>query len=812
MRFESATSTAEQPRSNFDRELRDFLRGYPQMRRALQDLRQEYSRQEWSAGSLEFVNEIIPGGFEFLLEGLEEQRVSEFKDRFRELSASGEHLNPDKLNDLVEEISQKNQEYLTSFEKLLQKYTRNFVDNGLDNPKHFTHPEGRELIERAPVAMLNRAGFFQKLEEKIFNETGKYNGRPVTVLNADITKLRNSDMVKDALDPENPSTYADILLQDTAKAFAELTHDLENYLQLPEGVEVQVGRYGGDEFVFSVVGDGTGIIAYELQTLIKDRIGLIEAYYLNETTGEVERRPAAIKNDTVERFEVPQDPTRADIFLHYLQQGLVFDEPQIEAVRDRFRNVKGEEDTGALLNFLHAEQDAQSIYPEGVESVYQKIQYLFRKNPLDGAMAFKAYLYDRKHGTETTAQVLEVIERVLYDSLLRARVQDFSRFQRDLEDKKYSTVWGFDMKFIKEINDNISYADADLAIRGLYETIVAGMSPEDQEAFVFSRRGGTFFVGLKTEAGQVNTSVFEHLNNLRQVQVLDSVQNPMGTTLPVGTAVIQPNLLPDERGTGLRRDLDGLFDTMDERMYNELLENVLSLDLEQLTTSQQENPRDYDVLTYKFFTGKRKQERLDKLVGLVLQNRTRFKEADEKKTVLDRLERMRGLSSLPQPAGQDDTSAESATTTNLIGGRGFDFRSLESSRGLSFAEYPFEHQVAAVLSFAAGPRTLEDLSQIFTGTIPRERLVETLNKFDYLHQREPSGVSTFALAPGVRSRIRTLLQLDEPAVAQMIFDRLHPQRDLSDPTVFQIDRTTSQNPAPKPVLEDLDDFDFRNIQ
>ena len=777
MPLKSPSLSPEKPASgehNFDGALREFLRTYPEIRQSLKDLKKAYPRREWSEGSLEFISEVIPGGFSFILESMEEKRNAELKQRFQSLMRNGHQLTSTQLEDLVGEVNQKNEEYLSSFEKILHRYTQNFLDNGLDASKTMTHPESGEKVTRAPVAMLNRAGFFQKLEEKVFDEKGEYNGRALTVLNADITKLRSADLVKDKLDPNNQISYADLLLQDTARAFAELVKNLDRYLPLAEGVEVEVGRYGGDEFVFSIVGDETGEVALALQALIKKRIELIEAYYLDESTATISRQAAALKNDAVEVYAVPNDATRREIFLHYLRQGLVFDTPQIEAVRDRFRDAKGREDVTQLAGFLQREKQNQTIYPEKATTLTQKMQYLLRKHPLDGAMMLRAHLYDRKHNTETAVQVLEVIERVLYDSLLRARVQDFTRFKQDLADQKYRHVWGFDMKFIKEINDNVSYADADLAIRTLWEQITAGLSEQDQEALTFSRRGGTYFVALNRDS-ILSLQGRDHLDSLRSVKILDSIQNKEGTEIPLGTTQMSLDFKKDGELTDVQINaiLCEFFENMDVRMYNKLLEEIGGMDLEKINQDHLATPRSYSSLTYKFFTGKRKQERLNKLIGLVTQKKTRYQDPGEIQIVLKHLDRLRGYSSLPEKKVESKSRLQ--TGKSFMSGKGFNFNTLEHFQTVSFANYPLEIQVLALLSFANGPQTTGEINRVLPGEeIPSFVLQQIIYRFDHFIEWDlATGNDSpirFTLPPTTRSLIRQKLCFDENALAQIIFD------------------------------------------
>jgi GGDEF domain-containing protein len=804
------TSNNAEKSSNFSRELRSLMKKYPQIRNSYKELKQTYKSLNSDQEIKNFLKTNLPEGLGFITQKSEANRERNFNNEYAQKLMEKGLLEPEDV-DLIYYNYNNKETIENKTEKLLQNYMINVMDSGLSSIKEMTDPETGEHLQEDGIAMLSRAGFFYKIQQQILDKDGEYNGKPITILNADITKLRNSDMVKDILNPKNPSTYADILLQKTARAFKDIVENLNEFVEIPLGTKIELGRYGGDEFVFSIVGEISSHSLSRIKTLICKRIELIEAYYMDEETQKIVRKPAGIKNNEIEEFQVPKDPQHQDIFVHYLKQGLVFNNEQIESFRDRFRNKKGELIHEKLIEFLNEDKKYNNIYAQENPLITEKIEFLLNQYHEDGLIAMKAYLYDQTHGTNTAEEIISILEYVLYDSLLRARVYDFNKFKSNLNNGNYSNVWGYDMKFIKEINDNISYADADLGIRSLWTEIKSSIPEKDRQYFDFARRGGTFFISLKKgKAHLVSNTAYVALNTLKNITVLKSVQNPNGIKIPIGKSIITPQIEkassnPDN--TFIRTTMNGLFESMDIDSYNSMLLTLSMIDLNENKNRDSKQIQDLEDLVFKFFTGKRKDERINKLILMINQGQTIYKETHEKTQIIEQVHKLKNYtdkSKVDETIIKQHFLKQNEKVTKIE--FSFDFNTLSHYKDYSFEALPSHIQILGLLTFEHGPKTLEEFYTCLSHIESYENIKIFLDSLpitlsNYLAGEEKT---EYSLSNEVKTIIRNKLKFTK-------FDKNFQKlmfRSLNNKT--NIETKDNDSTLTKNINDDFDNFDFRN--
>lgn len=678
-------------------------------------------------------------------------------------------------------ISQKESRGFDGRENSLFNYLFNLIDTGLIEPKHIHDPQTYRKTSFAPVAMYNRSSLFLETNKKIFDDKGEYlQGKDLTILNIDLGNLRSADKIQDPKDPEgNHFTYADILIQETCRAINELVENIDSYIDLPKDVAITTGRYGGDEFMLTHVGNLSEEKKLELKSLLSDRIQLINAFYQDPHSGSTERLPAQIKNNTIEEYNLPQEGLQRDIYLHYLRQSLVFGEEQIESILNKYR-AGDEVDETKLREDLSIELKNNNIYGKDDLSVQEKLKFLYDKYPEDAIMLARAYNYDKNRPDSNTSQaILSIIENVLYDTLLRDRVQGFTRFKKDIEGKKYDHIWGFDMKFIKEINDSISYADADLAIKELWKNISKGIQPEDRNKLIFTRKGGTFFVGLKKgeEVGLDTQLILESLNS---VNILKTPKNPEGTDIPIGRVNMDLSTL-ESNSMGTREVIVDLFDTMDSSMYSNLINYIMEAEYQSEIDSQ--DLYSFKSLVHKFFTGKRQGERLGKLKYFIDNNKFGYTDSTFQDLILE------GINYYYRNTKKEEIThpeKEESVVEFLQDGIGFDFNQLEKYNESTFDEYSDEVQLAVILSAKDGPKTIKSLSKFFDGHvgkyIPQDKLKQYISRYRRVEKGNPSHVY---INDWAKNNIQNLLEPNNKEVRRKIEDFYFHDLDYQEPLDFE---------------------------
>ncbi len=750
------------------------------------------------------------------------------------------------LNNIPEELQflvEKGIDNLVGFEKDLYSSLLNLVDPGCMEAKLFTDPGTLEPIELAPLAVLNRDALISATSEKIRNKKGGYReDSHLNIFVLDLAHLRKSDYVQDALNAsQNQLTYADILIHQSLQALSDLVDNIDLYVDQPDGTKpkIQLGRLGGDEFAINITGTQDATYLAKVEELLQSRIQHIEAFYLENQSPK--RRAAMIKNNHVERYTVPEPGIRRDIFLHYFDSVLVFDDTQIDAVLEKYTDEENNLNEDSLRQDLMLEKNNSNIYGSEGLSNKEKIEFLYLNYKEDGVAAARALNYDKRHGTNTFDAEIKMIENVLYDSLLRDRVQKFPRFKEHLSTNTYQKTWGKDLKFIKEINDDISMAGADFGIIKLFAKIKQSIQPEDKHKLTFTRKGGTYFISHLRDSGEIeNPLTVQLLEELESVTILNSAKNLKGTNLPVGkaSADLRDQDLSDP--ADMKAFLENFYRQMEISFYSEIINDIMEMDFDSQMNNHDKRSKYY--LVFRFFTGKRKQERVGMLIDFINEGSITGINLDDRELVVERVQELLEYSTV-----ETTKRTEKDLSDDLIEHKarpGFDFSKLSQFSTKKFGNYPLDIQLASLLTFENGPKTIQDIQDFFiaSGTIYPVPSKDEINKLLTVYHRfqtltEPIQYSINSWA---QDNIRKILKFDDFQIGKLIFDCKHSlaakeaiasfhfneqssidldgidefnimNTNHSDLTVEDFIKQKPTSSKKKNKLDDLDNFDFRNI-
>ena len=197
---------------------------------------------------------------------------------------------------------------------------------------------------------------------------------------------------------------------------------------------------------------------------------------------------------------------------------------------------KYSEDGHINLIRYRADFPENQLYPNGVNSVGEKIAHMVKRYPELGIyfeLAKRAE--DNERSTQKQENLLNKLENSLFDRLIGEYTYARGEFQHNLEHRRYDQVRIIDLKFIKEMNTKMTYADADLQIRRVWDRIDEALGSE-RDLVQISRLGGSYVIGVLKGKTLSN----EAQSKLDQITSLDLFGNK-DTTIPLSNIVVSIN-------------------------------------------------------------------------------------------------------------------------------------------------------------------------------------------------------------------------------------------------------------------------------
>jgi diguanylate cyclase (GGDEF)-like protein len=385
------------------------------------------------------------------------------------------------------------------------------------------------------VLVLKRSSLIHLLIQQLFNNHGEYNDTEVTFFLIDIKNLRSADF-PDQLG----NKAADFILNNVASRLDQMCRE-----SLPSIVPIKalLGRYGGDEFLITVIGAINNTTIEKINQLIASEIQKEHGFY-KQNNGRILFKPVEIKNNTCEIIRIPKHKEKQLIFFHYLRQQLLLNTKDLENIYQ----ISGSQNIQTIQNECDSNRDS-CIYQSSQLNIDEKINYFEKAKPdlrtiielakqLDYVISNNKKIYQMR--------LLSFIENVVYDRLLNEEVRGFGDIGIEIQNGAFDQIYAFDIKFIKELNDQFSVLQGDMVILGFFQHISRLFTrSEKQEGIYFARRGGTILVGIKknfTLSCESQSRIKRFLAS-KMIYITNSYFN---LTIPVGVA----SLVFDEHTSG----------------------------------------------------------------------------------------------------------------------------------------------------------------------------------------------------------------------------------------------------------------------
>lgn len=463
-----------------------------------------------------------------------------------------------------------------------------------------------------PVPIHSRASLISNLLEH------DAKGSRVEIGLIDLQDLRSSDFVLEN-QKHNPG---DVLINKAASALRnalrEVWNDPNIGLHDNPALTYEVGRYGGDEFMFALIGEYTQSQKEQILETIERHLEGERGYYqwhngedfiIEEDGIRLKRNPDGKKAQWI---EIPQDATGKMLFQEYFERGLLLDEVEITKIKNKYTTDGHNFDMDAYKKDY---PNSRSLYPKEIVTFEDRIAFIQAQHPELALYFDLARLFDHNGGGGTARQeiVLNLIERSIFDPLIGEAIYTRFDFQEHLQHGDFSSVMIIDLKFMKEMNEHMSYADADKAITNIWKKIKSCIPQEERGKLFISRLGGTFVIGVRTgEVLDKNTE--SKLNTIGDTLFPIYEKDGVEVSVPLGVSFWR---------TQESKDLRNMLKINDLRFYNKVIKDIAHMELISPGTIQYiaqmdltNNPKagysqiDKDMLYAYFFRGKRRMERV----------------------------------------------------------------------------------------------------------------------------------------------------------------------------------------------------------
>lgn len=427
------------------------------------------------------------------------------------------------LGEMVQHLnSYKN---ITQFEELMRNRLGGLaVDPGLAQEHTFIPPaSGKNStqleLKAEKVYGLNRSGFTHLVKQYIEDPESQ---KKLKIIPLDIAGLREADL---AVDIQGNSS-ADFILNQVAQKIDEV---VSYYNEKFTNINLIWGRYGGDEFTIAVKDYSNESEISHIQNLLEREIQTVTGYY--KTANGLEQRATKLKPN-LDPISFPTKPLDKIIFQHFFNNGLILDYKEINSIYAKFISSKRTQNTDEeveLKRYLN-EIYSKNLYPAGVETDQQKMKFLISKK-LSLASIFMDCI---KNNKENLSSLIEEIEALLFDPLLKEYIQTDTQFKYDLLKGDTQRVIQLDMKFTKEINDDMGLVYGDKGIIEFWDEIKKRLDASGLKYPNIYRKGSTFSLRFDSswtedEIKKVNTAL-----NLQSLNLFEGDKDLQIPGVPIG--------------------------------------------------------------------------------------------------------------------------------------------------------------------------------------------------------------------------------------------------------------------------------------
>lgn len=466
---------------------------------------------------------------------------------------------------------------------------------------------------------------------------------------------------------------ADLLVNRAAKLIENATQHFCEKKGIDPTRHPTIGRYGGDEFVVGWIPPLDDGDRAEFEMILKKFLApdisspdnITTAYYgvddkLDPSQVVYEKGAIGLKNNHIDWIKTPHDPHEQIIFNDYFNRGLILTETELQIVKG-----KPEFQTGgafSLEKYREYQQDKKKTTSlDSLTKVEEKVDYLARRHTNFAIPLYLAQYWDEVESAETHTKITKRQEAmvmytkdILYDKLLGYGVISKFDYQEQVESGHVDYTIAIDLKFIKEMNELVGYAEADESITTLWKTINNILGGEGRENCTFGRAGGTFLIGIN-KGHSLSENTIIKLKNLTRFDLNlspsgrgDVIQVPLGNSLTTtdygqifktnsegGKVVIEKNNM----GEAMNDCEESFFyNVLSDLKKDEGLLDTIKISADPIKSGHHIG---YGELLWRFFRLKRYDERMIKLIQrLTAEQEIRMQQNDMsvdplRKTVID---------------------------------------------------------------------------------------------------------------------------------------------------------------------------------
>lgn len=349
-------------------------------------------------------------------------------------------------------------------------------DHGLNREVYYRPPGSKHTLRESPAIALNRSALIADTLDKLALDPDS----KAAFLMLDLSDMHFADK----------AGAGDFVLNRFSRALLEelIKFKLEKNQAL-SGADVNLCRYGGDEFCVSITGQYDERVIDDLKTVIAGRYKKddLKGYFKKGLSPDdpVEERPIRLKErengEVVDVLKRPDSPEERVIFDQFMRRGQILSDSQ----------VKMTEKLPQLRDFIS--QEVPLSYPKDVITVKSKLNHIASRFPnlkADIEALGGSHLNDNQR-----QEVLKYLEDRVFDKLFGSIVYTSPEFAHRLPN--YRDLYCFDLKLVREMNEIASYPESDMAIINLYNLIKSSLGDDLMNKVDIGRRGGTFYVGVK---------------------------------------------------------------------------------------------------------------------------------------------------------------------------------------------------------------------------------------------------------------------------------------------------------------------------
>jgi len=237
------------------------------------------------------------------------------------------------LDDLAKSYSGLERDQIEHRTELITSIFDRAIDHGLARNVCYVNQQGEEQKAEG-VIMFGRTALLREVVREV--ELNPDKGTKINFGMIDIAGLRKADFLVDKGDKS-----ADVIVNTTAvvieKAVKEIwDKQIQKEASFKDNHSYYLGRYGGDEFSFALIGDDLDNVKKEIEINIKSKLAEKKAYYIQDDKS-ITHESIALKNNKIEWISSAKlDENELKIFLAFQKRNLILDKEQIDRVKEKF--------------------------------------------------------------------------------------------------------------------------------------------------------------------------------------------------------------------------------------------------------------------------------------------------------------------------------------------------------------------------------------------------------------------------------------------------------------------------------------------